>query len=447
MSPRSSRPPYAVPSRRDPVVALATRAIGGPAGRYLAVGTRGLAGVAAALIAMSSLLIGLGVFQKAHCVANGWANPDQFWRACYSDIPVVHVTTALAQRDLPWAGAAPSDQPLLPGLTLWLISLVSPAEGTGVDAQTWVFSIWAVCAVLLLAAGVLAGVALRPHRPWQVAHLAASPVIVVLALTSLDLLAVTLTLWGLWAWHHRHPVAAGLLLGVALLGRPYPLVFLAAAAFVGWRDGRRRDALTAAVTAPLAALALYLPFSFAVPAVGTAVRSWTTAEPGYGGLTLVPQLLGASLLAPVATAIAVLGWVAALLAGGWLTFSSRHRPSTVQVAAVMLLVVLLTAKSVSVQSGLWLLPVMALAAVQWRDHLIWAAAEIIHFEAVWLHIGFGSDAGKGLPGSTYAGALMLRLLAWAWVCWQVWDSPLTDDEPMPRRTDAEAGLRAELARR
>lgn len=429
------RPPYDVPSRHDPVVATAARSIGGPVGRYAAIGTRGLAGVTAALLSMGALILALGVVQKGHCLAKGWVNPDQFWRACYSDIPVVHVTTGLAERNLPWTGASTSDQPLLSGLAMWLVARVSPRAGTDVLAQQWIFGIWAMVAMLLLAAAVLAAVALRPRRPWQAAHLAASPVLAVLALVATDLLGVALVMWALWAWSRSRPALAGALLGMAFLIRPFPLIFAAAIVLVGWREGKRREAVTVVVGALVAGLALYLPFTLAVPGTLTALRSWSTSSPGYGAPALIPQLVDRPLPTEVATGVALVGWIVALLLGGWLAFTARRPPGVVQVAAPMLLVVVFTAKSVPVQTGLWVLPLLALSVVPWRDHLLWAAAEIIHFEAVWLHIGFGSDAGKGLPPRTYALVVLLRMAAWVWVCWRVWDADGRDDEAVPAVID------------
>src|SRR5690606_39697775 len=179
-------PPYVVPSRHDRVVETATAVIGGPVGRYAAIGTRGLGVVAAALISLGTAMLALGVFQKGHCVVKGWANPDQFWRTCYSDVPVVHVTSTLAEQQLPYSGSG-SNQPLLSGLVMWLVSVVSPRAGTDVADQQSIFATWAAFAVLLLAVAVLAGIALLPEAPWHIAHLAASPVLVVLALVSTDL--------------------------------------------------------------------------------------------------------------------------------------------------------------------------------------------------------------------------------------------------------------------
>ncbi|UJH70076.1 hypothetical protein [Ornithinimicrobium sp. INDO-MA30-4] len=57
----------------------------------------------------------------------GWVSPDQFWRACYSDVTVVNVSSSLATRDFPYAGETPVDQPLLSGLAMWVLSWLSPS--------------------------------------------------------------------------------------------------------------------------------------------------------------------------------------------------------------------------------------------------------------------------------------------------------------------------------
>lgn len=414
-------PPYAVPSRRDRVVAAASGALGGPAGRYAVIGGRGLAGVAAAVVALGAVAVALGVFQKGHCLAKGWVNPDQFWRTCYSDLPVLHVTTGLAGRQFPLSDP-PLDQPLGSALVMWLISLVTPQAGTGVGAQQWVLAIWAVLAVLLLAAGALAVVALRPRRPWQAAHLTASPVLVVLALVSVDLAGVALVLVALWCWKRRAPGWAGVLFALALLVRPYAVVFLVAVLLVGWREDRRHDATRLLVGAVLTVLGLLLALCVLFgDAVLLPIRSWWQSAPGYGALSLIPQLHNHPLIPGVSTAIAVVGFLLAPLLGAHLA-RHRRRPGIAQLAAPMLLVLFLTAKAVPVQAGVWVLPLLALSTVRWRDHLVWAGAEILHFVTVWLHIGFGSDPGKGLPGTTYSLFILLRMAALAWVCYRVWEA-------------------------
>lgn len=434
--------PYVVPAWSDPVVARLTGVVGGPVGRYAVIGARGLAGVAAALVALGAAVLALGVWQKGHCLLKGWSTPDQFWRACYSDLPVVHVSSALAQRDLPWASEVPSSQPPLPGLAMWVIAQVSPRVGQEVAAQQWVFVLWALAALLLLAAGVVAAVALQPRRPWQAAHLAVSPVLVTLALVSTDLLGVTLMLLGLWAWQRQHPWPAGLLLGLALLVRPFPLVVVVAVVLVARRRGDRLAAAQVLVGAVLGALVVLVPLALVEPRALAPVRDWWGQGAGFGALQMVPRLVGGSVPAAATTAVAVAGWVLAVVLA--VRAASRRRahrrgaplPGVVQLSALMMIVVVLTAPSLSVQSGLWLLPWLALSARPWWEHLVWALVETLHFVTTWLHIAFASDAGRGLPPETYALVVTLRAAVWAWVLWQVWDEP---DRLTPRRAARPGG--------
>lgn len=435
------------PSRSDPIVRVASTIIGGPVGRYAVLGARGAAGVASALMVMGAAMLALGVFQKGHCLVKGWVDPDQFWRACYSDIVVVNVSSGLADRSMPFSGKNPTDQPLGGGLVMWAMSLISPRSGGDLTAQQWIFSIWAMIAMALIAAAVLALVAMQPHRPWQAAHLAVSPVIAVLALISVDLCAVVMVIWALWAWQRHHPLLCGALLGMAFLFRPYPLVFVLALVLLAWRSHRTNQGMQVLICAAITAIGIYLPFLLIVgDPLLTAPRRWLSSAPGFGALSMVPSLNGLALSTAAATAITVSGWVIATIVGWWL--AGRALPPTttpgrspavsvhtvVAVAAPMMMIVMLTSKSVSVQTGLWVLPFLALSTLAWRDHLIWAAAEIVHFEAVWLHIGFSADPGRGLPGDAYSVAIAARATMWAWVLLRVWSlqaRPLNATVPEP----------------
>ena len=327
----------------------------------------------------------------------------------------------LAERALPWASDVPSNQPPLPGLVMWLLSVVSPEVGPGLAAQRWIFVLWALLCVGLLAAGVLAVVALAPRRPWQGAHLALSPVLALLALVSTDLLGVTLTLLALWAWRRERPWVAGLLLGLALLVRPFPLLVLVAMVVLAWRTGRRLPACQVLVGTLLGALVIVLPLVTVEARSLTAAQQWWGQGAGYGALQMIPQLMGEPVPAEVSVWIGATGWFAAIALGGWLGARRRRPVGVTQLAAAMLVVVVLTAPSLSVQSGLWVLPFLALSARPWWEHLVWAFAEALHFFATWLHIAFASDAGRGLPPETYALVVLVRVAAWTWILWRIWE--------------------------
>ncbi len=434
--PMRADPTGTAPSQQDPVVRTASAIIGGPLGRHVpADGPSGTYWTAAAAaIVLGASMLALGVLQKGYCLANGWTDPDQFWRACYSDIPVVNVSSVLSKGTYPYSGEAAIDQPLLSGLAMWALAGLSPSSGQGIQAQQWVFGLWALLVLVLLALAVVALVGMRPDQPWQAIHYAASPVIVVLALISTDLLAITAVILALRAWHSRHPVWCGVLLGLAFLGRPYSLIFAFAILLLAWRAGQLRQAAPVLISGALTSATIFLAFWYVGgQGVLAGPRGWLSSSPGYGGSTLIPRLLGTPMLTSVATWIAISGWVLAFVVAVWLV----HRfpvaldvRYVVALAAPMMLMVMLTAKSVSVQTGLWVLPFLALSNVPWRDHLIWAAAEVIHFEAVWLYIGFGSDAGHGLPPDAYSVTILARAIAWTWVLSRVWTSVGRDHDPV-----------------
>lgn len=424
------------------MVTLASGVIGGPAGRHLAAGRAGLLGVAQVLVVLSALAIALAIFQKGHCVMHGWSNPDQFWRACYSDIPVQHVTTSLSERALPILESTGWDVPLLSGLTMWGLALLTPVAGTGLAAQQWVFALWAVLALVLLIGTIPALVSMSARQPWQAAHLIASPVLVVLALTGTDLLGIALVVWGWWWWRRGQHVGAGVLLGSAILVRPIAGVFLAALVLVATRTGRSRSALHATSAAAITVAVLLVPFLLVHPEGAVApLRTWWWNPPSYGAMTLIPQLVAIPLTTTAATLISLLGWALALAVGYWLTRHAARVPSVTRVTAPMLVIVALTSKAVPVQLALWLLPLLALSTVRWRDHLIWAGVEITYFVAVWLHIGYYSDTSRGLPPETFALVSLARMAAWSYLAYRIWSAPVHSRRSPVAAPTSDAALR------
>jgi len=70
------------------------------------------------LVGLAGLTMALGVLQKAHCFGKGWNTPDQFWHACYSDLPIVYQSSGLGHSMPYLPGAQPLDQPLVSGLAM-----------------------------------------------------------------------------------------------------------------------------------------------------------------------------------------------------------------------------------------------------------------------------------------------------------------------------------------
>jgi hypothetical protein len=227
------------------------------------------------------------------------------------------------------------------------------------------------------------------------------------------------------------------LLGLAVSAAPQLAVLGVAALLLAARPadeqdgarpaGRLPDALVGAGTAVLvwAGLRVVL-FSGLGGGVREAWEGWRASGPGYGSIWLVPQLLvqskprgsvqwwfGTSLGPGLTTTLSLLALLAVLAAGFWVARSAR-RPQPAPVALMLLVGVLLANTSLPVQASLLLLPLIAAAGLGWRDHLIWAVAELAYFVGVWLYIA-GQSADRGLPANFYLVLLLARLGALAWI--------------------------------
>ena len=74
-----------------------------PAGRWAGTSRRGPSPWAAAVVPLlvaTAATMALSVAERAHCIQKGWTGSDQFWHACFSDLPALYQlatsTTGLA---------------------------------------------------------------------------------------------------------------------------------------------------------------------------------------------------------------------------------------------------------------------------------------------------------------------------------------------------------------
>ncbi len=405
---------------------------GGPAGQRIRAGRHGWWTALRVLIVLAMTVLALGVVQKQHCRDQGWTTPDQFYHACYSDLPIVYQSSGLADGAVPYVDAPGGEylaQPVLTGTTMWALARVTPA---GPDRGRWFFDLSTLLVAGLVVALVwltVAGAGRR--RPWDAALVAGCPLLALSGLVSLDLLGVTLATAGLVLWGRSRPVTAGLLLGLGVTARTYPVLLVLALGLLAVRAGRVREWVRLALAAVATVLAVLAPWAVLnLDGVRAVYRGWVAGVAGYGSLWLIPQsLLGdgtpdwmgwtgigpGGLSSSVVTTLAVLGTGTAVLVGGLLALAAPRRPRVAQLAFVVLAIVVITGKAWPVQASLWLLPLAALARPRWRDHLIWVAGEAMYFFAVWLNIAAESNADRGLPDGWYALFLVVRVAGLLWL--------------------------------
>lgn len=381
---------------------------------------------------LAALPVLASLWKQGPCLDQGWGGSEPFWRFCYSDL-AVSTQTAGADRGLTayLSGDVPLDQPPLTGALVSFIAGLGPG-GDVLATQRWVLGVWAVLAVAALVLMAWWVRTMPVHRSADPLQVVLAPVAALTLLLSPDLLGVVLATGGLWAWGRRHPALAGALLGAGVMARTYPALLLAVVAVHAWRTGRERD-LVRAGGAAVAAMALTAA-PFLVLSPGTLTRSWSTwldTPAGLGSVWYLPTLAGHPWPASVVTIVAGLGIAVALVLAGLLVLGAPSTPRLAAVALVAVAIVLVTGSSFPVQSSLWLVPLVAMAGLRWRDHLIWALAEGVHFIAVWLYLGGLQNADKSLPPGWYALALLVRVGAVAFLAVRAWQTSTEPDPDVP----------------
>lgn len=452
-------------------------AVGGPLGRHARA--RGFGALVWPFVLLAMVPLQLSMLQKSWCLERGWSGTDQFWRACFSDLPVQYQVGGLAGGLPAFLGgdAHAAHPPLTAAVMAFVGGLVG--DGPVVSQQRQFFLLWAVLTAALLMGTVWLTAASRPRQASLAAHVALSPVVVTAAMVSSDVVGVALVSAGLLAWARRRPVLAGALLGLAVAARTYPVLLLLVLVLLGVRAGRLAPVRALLLGAAGAVAVVALVVGVGHPAALTeAYAQWWSAPAGLGSPWLVPQLvaaagradaapgvlaaLGNAVLAVVGhplpalavTVLSVLGIAAAVVAGALLVLTAPRRPPVALVGVVVVGIVLATGKSYPVQSALWLVPLVALAGLRWRDHLLWAGAEALNFVAVWLYSGGLSRPDRGLPPGWYALFTLVRLLGTAWLVRQAWrtamalpayepDPDLPDDPDRDAVVDETAGPLAE----
>ncbi|HET9657126.1 MAG TPA: hypothetical protein VFP72_17370 [Kineosporiaceae bacterium] len=420
-------------SRTDPVARVASQVIGGPAGSRLATGGHPLR-VVLVLVLLAMATLGLGVVDRQHCRATGWTTPDQFWHACYSDIPVLYGSVGLGGQDRPTLQQAVSVGSLGPPLeaaAMWAVSGLVQDSGAKAAPRRF-FDLSAVVLAGALGATVALVAAAGGRRRWDAAQVALAPIVVTAGLLSYELLGTALMTAALVAWARRHPLLAGVLLGLAAGVRPLSAAVGLCVFTVTLRAGKLRPFATLAGAGALTWLGLRLVL-FQGYGLGLAQgwQSWKSTVPGYGSVWLVPQLLaqakptgadwwfsGPTIGATAATTGSLIAMFSVLMVTVTLGMVTQDRPRLAHLALFAVAGCLVVSKAVPVQASLILVPLVALAGLRWRDHLLWATAEIAYFVGTWLYIAGASKPDRGLPAGFYLILLLLRLAAIAWLAVQ-----------------------------
>ena len=378
------------------------------------------AGVAASVVAAL-----LGYAQKLPCSSGGAWNSftGQFRESCYTDIYPLYYNEGLSSGQVPYSGH-PVEYPVLIGammqLAAWTVHSVTDAFARGRDFYYVTVLLLSVCLVAgVLATGYAAG---RGDGELKATLMVAlSPALILAAFINWDLLAMALTAGGIAAWAARREVLAGVLLGLAVAAKFYPLLIFAALLLLCLRAGRLREFGKALGAGVFAWLAVNLPIAIIAPAGWGRFYAFSRSRGADWGSVWylfehfnVPVLGNPSLgeLNLVSTVVFAVAFVAIAV----LALAAPRRPRLPQLCFLLLAAFLMLNKVWSPQYVIWLVPLAVLARPRLWPYLLWQAAEVAYFFGIWgyfvyLYRSPGDGGYAGLSTGWYFVLLLARFAA------------------------------------
>lgn len=390
-----------------PATRIAEPLLGGPDGIHRgsasAVYLRGQAFVLAGILGITTFL---ALALQGPCLSSGYERPSASARMCAGPLS----TAFLGQFNPEAVGRARGGA-----------SGLSVLDGVLVDVFRLItddVSVFMAFVLLLNVVGVAAlGVALlllARRRAWLVAVFA-SPVILFTLGSTLDPLALALSLWAVVLVVAPAPVTprpwlAGILLAIAAFENPLALLVLAALALSGlYPPGRleHRNPQMMIATATIASAIILV-------ADGTTIRritQWLSDAVDGGSFA---SILVMARIGDAGTWATV--WIVAsgLIVAGVLVALFMVREHGLDPAVTSCLLIgscLVLAPALMPWDSLWILPFLALAVSRWWVLIAWALAEAVFAVAIQLGDVTGIDPSKGLEPSFIALFSLLRLFA------------------------------------
>jgi uncharacterized membrane protein len=448
----------AAPSTEDRFVAGMSRLVGGPWGRHA---TRRLSWWTPVriLLVLTVLTSTLAFLQKSSCVTTAWSGDYQYTRVCYTDVFVLYTSEKLdgsahpgnSQVGVPYRDH-PVEYPAVIGALMWVGAEITHAirphdpqlSGTTiVDDRPHVFfdvTVLILAAFALVTTWALARLVGR-ERIWDAGMFALAPVLVFDGFINWDLAAVALTCLGLLAWARRRPVVAGVLLGLAVATKLYPLLVLVGLGVLCLRAARLRQWLAACAGAAAGFVVAYLPWviatwgrTFPFPSSDcpqhyslspllffwkfSQIRGadwgspWLAAREISGSSLDNPGCAASPAVLNLGVALATLFVVAAV---ALLAVAARRRPRLAQIVFLLVAGFVLVNKVDSPQYCLWLLPLAILALPRWGPILTWQITEVVLTVANFYALAHQDQPTTGLPMWPYLASMFVRDAALLWL--------------------------------
>ena len=387
-----------------------------------------VAGSTTALVSASLAGSALSFLSKQACRAGAWnTGVGQYQAHCYTDIYPLYFTEGLSAGKVPYLDH-PVEYPVLIGAAMqavaWVVRPISDPYLRGrefYDVTVAVLALFTVAAVL--ATAYLAG----RERRWTALLVALSPAVILAAFINWDLIAMGLATLGMAAWASRRQVLAGVLLGLAVATKFYPVFLFGPLLVLCLRAGRLRAFWATAGAAALAWLAVNLPVAIAAPDGWLKFYRLNESRPAdWGSIWYFFQTehwpVVGNLQLGTLNIVSLLLFAAACVLITVLALAAPRRPRLPQLFFLTIAAFLLVNKVWSPQYVIWLAPLVVLARPRLVSYLLWQVGEIAYFYGIWAYLitisvlYSGTPAAGGIGQGLYFASLLARFAAVAFLC-------------------------------
>ena len=354
------------------------------------------------LVALAILAALLSVAKFSHCANTGWATPDQYVHACYSDLPALFEARGLSTNEWPFASDDNSvEYPVLTAMVMYATSFAA-------NSPVSYFNINIFFLILLFIATVILVRKIRPEFAYLVPI---APAMIASLFINWDLWAIASMMLAIYWFDRKQYLPSAVLLGVSIATKFLPIFLLIPIVFIFWREAKMKDAIKYVAITFGTWCAINLPF-----AVTTPTGWWRFYKlnldrgPDWGSFWLALQQLGLNLTN--LNYLSILLLLIALTAIAILLFEIKYTPNLTSVAFFVIASVMLASKVYSPQYVLWLTPLAVIALTNTKDlhaFWVWQTTETIYHIAIWQHLAQVTDAKFGLGPTPFAILTLLRI--------------------------------------
>jgi len=351
-------------------------------------------------LALFASLVSFAKFSQ--CENTGWATPDQYIHACYSDLPALYGSRGLDTNSWPYSSDDNSvEYPVVTAMVMYATSFAAKSPASYFNVNIFFL-------ILLFIATLIVVRMIRP----EFAYLSAiAPAMIASLFINWDLWGIATMMLAIYWFDRKQYLHSALILALSISTKFLPIFLLIPIAFILWRDTKLKELVKYVAVVAGTWIAINAPFALTTP------TGWwrffkLNLERGadWGSIWLALQQLGLSLTNLNYLSILVL--LIALTSVAIVLFELKYTPTLASIAFIVMAAVMVASKVYSPQFVLWLTPLAVIALTNKKDlhaFWLWQATEVIYHVAIWQHIASITGAKFGLGPTPYAILTLVRI--------------------------------------